>query len=86
MQKHRKRPLPVFAVMALLSGCAGATSEGPWARPPLVDYPAAFQARVAAELEALGPACPLHAAREGCSTLVTMLEDYGELRARVRGW
>lgn len=71
--------------MVLLSGCAGGSSSGSIARPQLVDYPAAFQERAAEELEELGPGCPLHAVGEGCSTLARMIEDYGELRARVRG-
>lgn len=70
--------------MALLSGCAGESSSGSIARPVLVDYPPAFQERAAEELEALRPGCPLHAAEEGCSALVTMIEGYGELRARIR--
>lgn len=83
MPRIRRGLLLAFAAMVLLSGCAGATSSG-IARPLLVDYPAAFQVRAAEELEALGPGCPLHAPGVGCSTLVTMIEDYGELRARVR--
>ena len=84
MQRHRNRRLPAFVAMALLSGCAGATSDGRRAAPPLVDYPPAFQARGAEELDALGPACPLQAADDRCSTLARMIEDYGELRARMR--
>jgi len=84
MRMHRRGRLLAFAGMALLSGCAGATSSGGIARPLLVDYPPAFQARAAEELEALGPGCPLHAPGEGCSTIATMIEDYGELRARTR--
>lgn len=72
------------AVAVPLSGCAGATSSGSIARPVLVDYPPAFQARAAEELEALRPGCQLHAVGEGCSTLARMVEDYGELRARLR--
>lgn len=68
----------------LLSGCAGASSSGTIERPVLVEYPPAFQVRAAQELEALGQGCPLHAAGEACSALARMIEDYGELRARVR--
>ena len=71
-------------MMALLSGCAGATSDGGRAPLSLVDYPPAFQARAAEELQALAPACPLHEASGACSSLAPMIEDYGELRARVR--
>ncbi len=85
MRERRRGRLPAIAVTALLSGCAGATSEGgSIARPALVDYPPAFQARAAAELERLGPGCALHARSAGCSALVRMIEDYGELRAMVR--
>lgn len=85
MGVHRRGQLLALTGMVLLSGCAGASSSsGSIARPQLVDYPPAFQARAAEELEALGPGCPLHAPGEECSTLATMIEDYGELRARVR--
>lgn len=84
MPRHRNGQRLVIVAMALLSGCAGESSSGSIARPVLVDYPPAFQARAAEELEALGPGCPLHAVGEGCSTIATMVEDYGELRARVR--
>lgn len=86
MNVRRLMPLLAIAAMGLLSACAGATSSGPIARPPLVDYPLAFQVRAAEELERLGPGCPLHVQEEeaGCSAIATMIEDYGELRARVR--
>lgn len=84
MQETRPWPLPAFAMTVLLSACAGATTEGARAPLPLADYPPAFQRRAAAELQALPPACPLHAPEAGCSALARMIEDYGELRARVR--
>ncbi|HLS68081.1 MAG TPA: hypothetical protein VK035_01975 [Kiloniellales bacterium] len=83
MRMNRRGLLLAFAGMALLSGCAGVSSSGGIAPPQLVDYPAEFQVRAAEELEALGPGCPLHAPGSGCSTVATMIEDYGELRARV---
>lgn len=59
--------------MALLNACAPAGSEpGCFA---LVPYSHEMQARAAEELAAL------HAG----TVLVRMIEDYGELRARIRG-
>lgn len=83
MQSHKTAPLAITAAAVLLIGCAGGNSSG-IARPALVDYPAAFQAQAATELDALPSPCPLHAPGDDCSTLATMIEDYGELRARVR--
>lgn len=86
MNVRKPMLLLTIAAMGLLSACAGATSSGSIARPLLVDYPLAFQVRAAEELKRLGPGCPLHVQEEevGCSAIATMIEDYGELRARVR--
>jgi len=83
MFRHKTLLLSAIAVPALLSACAAEDSSA-FLPPPLVDYPAAFQARAAEELEALPPACPLHAPGDDCSGLARLIEDYGELRARVR--
>ncbi len=53
MRKRRLAQLPFIVAMALLNGCAGLNSSGQSVAPPLVDYPRAFQARAAQELEAL---------------------------------
>lgn len=67
--------LVTIALMTLLTACAGAGSE---VRPAVCDwlraYSRDFQARAAGELEAL----------KTPSALRTMIEDYGELRARIR--
>jgi len=60
--------------MVLLSGCGTAISDGPFC-PTLVPYSVEFQRRAAEELERL----PID------SPLVRLIEDYGELRARIRG-
>ena len=59
--------------MALLSACGPGGSDRPCFA--LVPYSAETQSRAAAELAAL----PRDAA------LVRMIDDYGELRARIRG-
>ena len=65
----------IVALAALLSGCATGGSD---VRPAmcgwLVPYTPAFQTRAAAELAALEPA----------SAIARLVEDYGELRARIR--
>lgn len=70
--------LPIIAVMgALLSGCGVASSN---VRPApcdwLVSYQSSAQMRAADELASL----PRDAA------LRVLIEDYGELRARLRAW
>lgn len=67
------RHLPSIALMALLSACAPAGSEpGCFA---LVPYSPAMQAQAAEDLAAL-PAGAM---------LARMIDDYGDLRARIRG-
>lgn len=69
-----KRGLTALATAAiLLSGCVEKSSDQT-ACPPVVAYPAEFQARVAAEVEAL----PHGAALE------VVLADYHVLRRQVR--
>ena len=63
-----------IAATVLLAGCATAGSDGPVC-PALVPYPADVQQRAADELATL----PLD------SALARLIEDYGELRARIRG-
>lgn len=80
----RKGALPTaIAATVLLSGCGGASSSS-IARPALVDYPAGFQRQAARELDALPAPCALHAPGTDCSAIATMIEDYGELRARLK--
>lgn len=67
------RRLPSIALTALLSACAPAGSEP--ACPALVPYSHAVQVQAAEELAAL----PARA------VLARMIEDYGDLRARIRG-
>jgi alkanesulfonate monooxygenase SsuD/methylene tetrahydromethanopterin reductase-like flavin-dependent oxidoreductase (luciferase family) len=70
-----RRLATIAATAALLTGCAAAGSDvRPAACGWLVEYPPAVQARAAAELEALAPGAALRA----------LVEDYGELRARLR--
>jgi len=69
------RRASIVAMVALLTGCATGGSD---IRPAmcgwLVSYAPAFQKRAAEELDAL----PASAA------LRVLVEDYGELRARIR--
>lgn len=64
--------LSIIALTALLAGCATTISDP--VCPPLAVYPPAVQDRAADELAAL----PAGAA------LARLIEDYGELRARLR--
>ena len=59
-------------VMLFLSGCARVASDHA-ACPPVVEYPAEFQARAAAEIEALSTG----------STVETMLADYHVMRRQT---
>jgi hypothetical protein len=63
-----------IAATVLLAGCATAGSDGPLC-PALVPYPAHVQIQAADELAALPPD----------SVLARLIDDYGELRARIRG-
>ena len=67
------RHLPSIALMVQLTACAPAGSE-----PicfALVPYSHAMQVQAAEELAAL----------HGGSVLARMIDDYGDLRARIRG-
>lgn len=67
------RHLPSIALTALLGACAPVASEpGCFA---LVPYSHAAQVQAAEELAAL----------PGGSVLARMIDDYGDLRARIRG-
>lgn len=68
-----KRLLGIAATAALLAGCATAPSSGPFC-PELVPYSHAAQRAAAAELDALPPSAMLR----------RMIDDYGDLRARIR--
>ncbi len=59
--------------MPLLTACVGAGSDHA-ACPPVVEYPADFQARVAVEVEALPPGAAVE----------TMLADYHVMRRQAR--
>lgn len=65
----------IIVLAVVLTGCATASSEP---RPAVCDwlrtYTADFQARAAGELDALPTA----------SALRVLVDDYGELRARIR--
>lgn len=65
--------LRIIAATALLTGCATAVSDGPVC-PALAQYPPEVQRQAATEINALPPD----------AALVRMIEDYGELRARLR--
>ena len=67
------RHLPSIALMALLGACAPAGSEP--ACLALVPYSHAEQVRAAEELAALPDG----------AALARMIDDYGDLRARIRG-
>ena len=67
------RHLPNIALMALLTACAPAGSEPTCVA--LVPYDSQTQLQAAEELAAL-PAG---------SVLARMIDDYGDLRARIRG-
>ena len=68
-----KRQLNALAIAtSLLSGCATGGSDHAVC-PTVVDYPAAFQHRVAAEVEALSPGAALE----------TMLADYHVMRRQA---
>lgn len=68
------KPQPAALAIAtnLLSGCAKVASDHAVC-PTVVDYPAAFQHRVVAEVEALSPG----------SALETMLADYHVMRRQA---
>ena len=67
------RHLPSIALMALLTACAPVGSEP--ACFALVPYSPAVQVQAAEELTALPTG----------SVLARMIDDYGDLRARIRG-
>ena len=67
------RHLPSIALMALLGACAPAGSEPVCFA--LVPYSGAVQVQAAEELAALPDG----------SVLARMIDDYGDLRARIRG-
>ena len=68
------RPSVLIVTVALLSGCAAATSDRAMPCPRLAGYAPEFQARATDALEALTPGDPLR----------RLVEDYGRLRAEVR--
>lgn len=66
-----RTPKALALLLMLLSGCANTVSS---ACPREVTYTAAFQDRLAAELEALSPG----------AALGTAMADYGRLRDQTR--
>lgn len=70
-----KRLATIAATAALLGGCGTASSD---IRPAMcgwvAEYAPAMQVRAAEELDAMPPE----------SALRVLVEDYGELRARIR--
>lgn len=71
------------AIALLASACARVPSEALVA-PTIPNYAAEVQARAAEELDRLGPPCPRDRITPGCSAVRLMMDDYGELRARIR--
>ncbi len=72
----RQRLAALVIVTSLLSACATVSSEPVvGVCPPVAEYGSGFQARVAAELQAL----PQEAA------VVEMLSDYAVMREQARG-
>lgn len=69
-----RRCASIAAAAALLAACTTGGSDAVLCDAP-VPYSREFQARAAAELDALPPGAALR----------TMTDDYGELRARIRG-
>lgn len=74
----------LLAMGLLLTACAGASSEGDGILA--VGYSPAFQAAAAAEYDALAVSCQPNdpTTPPGCSAIKTMINDYGQLRARLR--
>lgn len=68
-----RRLLSIAALVVLVSACATAVSDRPHC-PALAVYPPEFQAAAAEALDRLAPDDPLR----------RLVEDYGELRARLR--
>lgn len=69
----KQQLLPLAIVLAWSTGCAGVDSS-PSTCPRPVEYSREFQARLAAEVEALPQGAALERA----------MLDYGEVRARLR--
>lgn len=72
----------------LSSGCQSIGSDAaPPVRvaPEIPSYSPAFQARALDELRALPPACASSDPHPDCSALRVFVEDYGRLRAQLRG-
>ena len=72
-----------LSLALLASACAEGRSR-PVIAPVLVRYAPDVQARAARELGRLGPPCPRERVVLGCSAVRLMMDDYGDLRARVR--
>lgn len=89
--KQPRRNAPWIASLAvtsplLLSACGGANSSGLSfiASPTLDDYSARVMDMAAGEMEQLGPPCARDFVYPGCSALVRLAIDYGDLRQRLR--
>lgn len=81
-------PSPREALVAaglLLTACATAVSDPPQiVTPTLFQYSDQFQARLAAELEAMPPACDRREPADDCSAAARALRDYGIVREEMR--
>lgn len=74
----------VLATALFSTACAAPASEGDGAL--VVDYSPRFQAAVAAQYEALAVSCQPNdpTTPPDCSAIKAMINDYGQLRARLR--
>jgi len=70
-------------IALLASACASVPSESVVV-PAIPDYAAEVQALAAEELQRLGPPCPRDRLKPGCSAVRLMMDDYGDLRERLR--
>lgn len=76
-----------FLTAIVIAGCASSTPPPTFYHctiPPIPEYGTDFQSKAADELRELGPACPANRPAEGCSAVARIVEDCGELRARLR--
>ncbi len=92
MHRNAWMALSLVAVAALLSGCGTKSSDADvLILPRLQEYTAEFQYQAARELEFLPPTCPHDDVTPACSALARLVQDYDDLRLRIRtakkaGW
>ncbi|WP_162140939.1 hypothetical protein [Fodinicurvata sediminis] len=78
------RLLAIAAMAGLTAACGTKATSTGIAKPELKTYPGDMQQKAADELEALPPPCPVSGPYAGCSVLRVFIEDFGELRSRIR--